>query len=682
MYSPNLIIPKFQSHSGEFFLMEESNDSLVFYFALQLSNQYKKDYLQIEREKRDLIQKSRSLRHFLKMIEIKNKYYLFRYIDGNTVQEKIDINRTKQETIDQKIIEAYLIQLLEALFQLHQLNILGRIFSVENIINNNGTLVLMDFGYGPDLLQNNMNILAPPEIITKLVNENHQFPYLNYDALKFDSWLLGAFLFNLVKLRPINSIEKKNSSKKMEIFKYSNLINYQSYIEEQSKINTHIIASTSRYNESLINLIHGLLTYNCQKRLSFLEIYQSDYITKLNLPNQQQYIEFYKNFNQAEIIENLMIRDGISSSFLLNTYLLNDINKNQGKQEQIDNDFKNQQIDLTKSSPQKLDVTQVTPQDQNQNFSEAKSIQLPYIASFIEDSKYYDIWIQINLEQFRYFILNDTANQIKSEYPQENYQLSLIVQYALKKQSYLVIQELYLKLKSVNYPWKIKQVNNWSSFQMENKFHFLKHSLIEAINKLVESLAQIQKEISLNLEAIQKFLSEQNKNKDLNQIVNKIIGEKIYFEQDQSKDSLYLFYAENYQNTQENSENNNDDCENQQLINSENKNQLINDKQQEEWFTEFKMLINDIFQFFKNKINDRSSQLEYSKIILKILYCRLINKIFSFENMKYIFKNIKRYEQQIITPDDIYWYIESKDNQEQKFNDIEEIVKKYFPKQK
>lgn len=59
----------------------------------------------------------------------------------------------------------------------------------------------------------------------------------------------------------------------MKVFKYKELKNYYSYIEEKSKANSCIESQTNRYNQILINFINGLLTYNCENRYSFIDIY-------------------------------------------------------------------------------------------------------------------------------------------------------------------------------------------------------------------------------------------------------------------------------------------------------------------------------------------------------------------------------------------------------------------------
>lgn len=61
----------------------------------------------------------------------------------------------KSESIPIEKINNYLKYLLEALYQLHKMKILGRVFSIENIIElQDNSITLMDFGFASELKQN------------------------------------------------------------------------------------------------------------------------------------------------------------------------------------------------------------------------------------------------------------------------------------------------------------------------------------------------------------------------------------------------------------------------------------------------------------------------------------------------------------------------------------------------
>ena len=80
----------------------------------------------------------------------------------------------------------------------------------------------MDFGFCPALLSSDFSYLFPPEL-DYISQKNTSFQNLEVYTSKLDSWLLGAFLYHLVKLNPIN-MAKRNS--------------------------THILPDTSRYSGS------------------------------------------------------------------------------------------------------------------------------------------------------------------------------------------------------------------------------------------------------------------------------------------------------------------------------------------------------------------------------------------------------------------------------------------------
>lgn len=79
----------------------------------------------------------------------------------------IENKKINEESISQETITKYFLQLIETLYQLHSIKILGRVFTAENIIieNENENIILMDFGYGADFLNLRKNMINPPEIL-------------------------------------------------------------------------------------------------------------------------------------------------------------------------------------------------------------------------------------------------------------------------------------------------------------------------------------------------------------------------------------------------------------------------------------------------------------------------------------------------------------------------------------
>lgn len=69
--------------------------------------------------------------------------------------------------------------MLEALYQLHKMNILGRVFSVENILElKDNSITLMDFGFAAEIKKNDTNMLYPPEIIFSQVEPSKYFYFI------------------------------------------------------------------------------------------------------------------------------------------------------------------------------------------------------------------------------------------------------------------------------------------------------------------------------------------------------------------------------------------------------------------------------------------------------------------------------------------------------------------------
>jgi serine/threonine protein kinase len=69
---------------------------------------------------------------------------------------------------------------------------------------------MMDFGFCPALLESDFSYLFPPEL-DYISQKNTSFQNLEVYTSKLDSWLLGAFLYHLVKLNPISKAERNST---------------------------------------------------------------------------------------------------------------------------------------------------------------------------------------------------------------------------------------------------------------------------------------------------------------------------------------------------------------------------------------------------------------------------------------------------------------------------------------
>ncbi|CAD8125375.1 unnamed protein product [Paramecium sonneborni] len=295
----SIICPLFETSSGKVYLAEEmvQNNSILKYFAFEFRKDYvEKGYFFDEVQIIKNTKKPRQFRNYQKMY--KNQLFLFNYIEGEFFDKIILVNVKLQKSFENTEIKIYLKQLLEALYELHSNKIPGRLFSVQNILQTQTSkrMILMDFGFGSRINQDQLDILAPPEYLESLIEKNNNLLYNSYENdkvfdLKFDSWLVGAFLYNLIKLRPINHIKSQQNT--FERYKYDEKEQYLQHLKKMK----FIPCQTSRYNQNLCSFVQDLLTYNKEKRLSFFQIYQHEYIQNLQIEEQNKYLKFYKNLS-------------------------------------------------------------------------------------------------------------------------------------------------------------------------------------------------------------------------------------------------------------------------------------------------------------------------------------------------------------------------------------------------
>lgn len=85
--------------------------------------------------------------------------------------------------------------------------------------------------------------------------------------MKLDIWLLGAFMYHLVKLNPISISKSYESIIKKSANKNPN--DSKSYIEARSQ--------TRRYSDEFTILIEKMLTYNKENRISFKNLLKDNF---------------------------------------------------------------------------------------------------------------------------------------------------------------------------------------------------------------------------------------------------------------------------------------------------------------------------------------------------------------------------------------------------------------------
>ncbi|CAK68994.1 unnamed protein product (macronuclear) [Paramecium tetraurelia] len=633
-----------ETNSGTLYQMEEESDQRKeTFYAYDFSSEFKD---QVLKDEESLLINCNSVRHFVEQIMHQNKkYYLFKFLEGQTLDKEIQSFRGKKQSIKLDTIKLYLTQILETLYQLHQKQILGRVFSTKNIMVCDGQIVFMDFGFGPKFLTANLDLIAPPEIIEKFV-ENQPIES-NYD-IKVDSWLLGAVLFHLAKLRPISHIVEENRVKIMvlnDIKEYSEYLKIQMQGQGQGWIN----AKTDRYPEEFCQFIQGLLTYKPQDRFSFKQIYENSFIKSLNLAKQQEYLTFYTNLQSDWVNQQI---GSLSNSYVETKDL-------QKQQSHIATQRTRQVTPPNSTTPEHS--IQIPYLELKSNLA-SQSIQIPGTTSrdkwppeiikseYIENSfiyqiqdlnqsKFYEIWSNIRMELFRSTFLEKCADEFVVELgKKKKYKLEHLLAYFLRKMAYLVLVELQNKLKEDVCPWRCtnESLQKWKDFQSESQVMILKNSIAQKIKDLAPNL---NKQF---YDQCQKFKNEEN----IDEEIRKQLQEDNSCFQSYIDENSYLYKC----------------CSDEFLRNG------------------FRKLLQLTLKFLQTEQKfGLQPQINYNTLLLKILLCHLINRIFNFSIAQITFKELlkNRVSDTMISPNEIYAYI-CRDDEHGKEEDIRYISNQSF----
>ncbi|CAD8082302.1 unnamed protein product [Paramecium primaurelia] len=446
-----------ETNSGKLFQIEKNiENTQTKHYALEdskqvISSQYIIQYFKSLKESLhyDLF------RQFQGMLLYQEKqYYLFDYYETSQFLDQMVIDKGKiKESFSYAELKLFLKNLLIALYELHSRQIPGRLFSCNNVlfVKPNDRLVLMDFGFGPDIKQDNFDILAPPEYLKQIIDKNEN--QKDFD-LKFDSWLIGSILYHLIKFRSINHVEI--SINQYERYKYDKIEQYYKYLNSIE----FIPCKTTRYKENLLSFVEALLTCNREKRLSFYQIYQHQYIQDLKLEKQQEYIEFYKN---CEYIHNY--QEGIIDSFDLP--IVHSQYTSQRKtpliipaESQI---IKNQKSASPRSLNPKIRILSQHKIDINKipNFPDYLSIIMN--TPQFQHQSYYTYWLQIQLDCLKCYLLKYTAEKINTVLPKYNHPYINVLVYIVKKMHLIILREMSNYLKQDCFFENIKD-QNWKSF--------------------------------------------------------------------------------------------------------------------------------------------------------------------------------------------------------------------------
>ncbi|CAD8146434.1 unnamed protein product [Paramecium octaurelia] len=631
-----------ETNSGTLYQIEEESDQkMETFYAFDFSSDFKNQVLQEEEEK---LSGCASARHFVKQITLQNKkYHLFKYAGGQTLDREIQYFRGKKQSIKLDTIKLYLTQILDTLYQLHQKQILGRVFSTKNIILYDGQMIFMDFGFGPKMITANVDLIAPPEIIQKFL-ENKSVE-CNYN-MEVDSWLLGAVLFHLVKLRPISHLIEDNTVKSMV---YNDIKEYWEYLKTQMKVQNWINAKTDRYPEEFCLFIQGLLTYDPQNRFTFQQIYEHPFIKNLNLPKYKEYLSFYTlgkidwvsqkirchSNNYIETGE-LEIRQSIlgSQNFgqVVPSITQTPSHSTHIPYLDIKSNFTSQTIQIPGTSSRLNWPAEENNSDNIEN-------QLIYQIQDLNQSRFYEIWCNIRLELFRYTFLEKCAEEFVVELgKKKKYQLEHLLAYFLRKMGYLILVELQKKLKEDVCPWRCTHENlqRWKDFQKESQITILENSIIPKIKELASILQQQFQD------QCQKFKNEEN----IEEEIRKQLQEDNSCFQSFKNDGSSIYQC----------------CSDEFLRSG------------------FRKLLQLTIKFLQTeKKFNLQPQINYNTLILKILLCHLINRIFNLSIAETTFKELlkNRRSEALISPNEIYAYI-CRNDEQGKEEDIKYISSNSF----
>jgi len=222
------------------------------------------------------------------------------------------IKKEKKGMSEEKAYK-YFIQIVNAVYYLHQNNIIHRDIKPENIlISENDTVKLCDFGWAKELTLENRKTFCgtaeymAPEIVT---NENYGFGV--------DIWSLGNLLYEMIFGH--SPFEGKNMNSIMINIKTKDLT-YDKPISKECK-----------------NLIEKMLESNQQKRFKITDIFEHDFIKKYN-QKKNGFINTENDLNRYEEIKKLKREKlGIKKTLTFQNININienniiDLNKNKKK---------------------------------------------------------------------------------------------------------------------------------------------------------------------------------------------------------------------------------------------------------------------------------------------------------------------------------------------------------------
>ncbi|CAD8068090.1 unnamed protein product [Paramecium primaurelia] len=332
-----------------------------------------------------------------------------------------------------------------------------------------------------------------------------------------------------------------------------------------------------------------------------------------------------------------MLRDGITSNEFIQTSVLKQPLNPQSEIKNLQ-DIQSYEADHDFKIPQKIYLESVVPdvyQSEQVTQQSSHLLKLPY---FMENQleKFQRLFQILNLEQFRFVILNNTADEVVSLLSNKKFGLEYVIEYFLKKMAYLIMIEILGKLNSQKSQFTTSQ-EEWDNFQKLEK----KTDLIKNIN------SQIQENINRLKNLNEQCYKDLAQNQLFNENIRNSVKQDKHFLQGNKAPETNIF-----------------GCTSNEFLKSGYRN-----------ITQY------LYNYLVSKCQFDEMRTKQFSLILKTVLCHLINRIFDYDYINTQFKNIKSEKNNDITPETIYKFIESKENDEQKIQEIQYLVNKYFQNQ-
>ena len=218
----------------------------------------------------------------------------------------------KENGLSENRAYKYFIQIVNAVYFLHQNNIIHRDIKPENIlIGENDTLKLCDFGWAKELTVNNRSTFCGTvEYMAPEIVGSEKYDY------SVDVWSLGILLYELLMGHsPFRAKKEKNTMIKI-------------------KLHNLVFDKEKNLSEDCLNLINGLLDINPLNRLKLKDIFKHPFIIsnfkkekKLSISQRKESLDdsnenilkFYnkKNDNFTNDFHNLRKKFGFESKLSL-----------------------------------------------------------------------------------------------------------------------------------------------------------------------------------------------------------------------------------------------------------------------------------------------------------------------------------------------------------------------------